>query len=119
ALAYAGLAEAYYNLSNLYLPPKEAMPRAREAAQHALALDDTLAQAHVSLALVKAWFDWDFNAGEREFRRGIELNPNDADSHRRYGDFLTATAQFDRALAEKRKAELLDPLSVVAAYEVG
>jgi serine/threonine-protein kinase len=117
ALAYAGLADAYYNLSNLYLPPKEAMPRARQAAERALQLDDSLAQAHVSLALAKAWYEWDFKGGEREFRRGIALNPNDSDAHRRYGDFLTATEQFDHALAEKRKAEQLDPLSVTASYE--
>jgi len=119
ALAYADVASAYYNLSNLYLPPNVAMPRARQAAQQALKLDDSLAPAHTQLALVKAWYEWDFKGGEREFRRAIELNPNDADSHRLYGDFLTATAQFDRALAEKRKAEQLDSLSVITAYEVG
>jgi serine/threonine protein kinase/Tfp pilus assembly protein PilF len=118
ALAYAGLADAYYGLSNLYMAPRDAMPRAREAARRALALDDSLAQAHTELALVLVWFDWNFKEGEREFRRAIELNPNDADPHRLYADFLTAAGRFEAALAEKKKAEQLDPLSVPAAYEV-
>ncbi|MCU1349643.1 MAG: serine/threonine protein kinase, partial [Acidobacteria bacterium] len=118
ALAYAGLADAYYGLSNLYMAPRDAMPRAREAARRALALDDSLAQAHTELALVLVWYDWNFKDGEREFRRAIELNPNDADPHRLYVDFLTAAGRFEPALAEKKKAEQLDPLSVPAAYEV-
>jgi tetratricopeptide (TPR) repeat protein len=118
ALAYAGLADAYYNLSNLYLPPKEAMPRAREAARRALELDDSLAEAHASLGLVKAWFEWDFKGGEREFRRAIELEPNDSEVHRRYANFLMATGQLDHALAETRKGEQLDPLSAQASWDV-
>lgn len=118
ALAYAGLATAWFNLSNLHLAPKEAMPRAREAAQHALSLDESLPQAHTCLALVKAWFDWDFSGGEREFRRAISLNPNDAEAHRLYGDFLTAMGRFDEAIAEKRRAEQLDPLSLIATWDV-
>ena len=118
ALAYAGLADAYYGLSNLYMAPREAMPRAREAARRALALDDSLAQAHTELALVLVWYDWNFKEGEREFRRAIALNPNDADPHRLYADFLTAAGRFELALEEKKKAEQLDPLSVPAAYEV-
>jgi Tfp pilus assembly protein PilF len=118
ALAYAGLADAYYGLSNLYMAPRDAMPRVRAAAQRALALDDSLAQAHTSLALVLCWYDWDFRGGEREFRRAIGLNPNDSEAHRLYGDFLTATGRFDEALVEKRKAERLDPLSVPASSDV-
>jgi serine/threonine protein kinase/Tfp pilus assembly protein PilF len=119
ALAWAGLADAYYGLSNLYSPPHEAMPRAREAARRALALDDTLAPAHASLAQAMVWYDWDFRGGEREFKRAIALNPNDADARRMYGDFLTATGQFDRAIAEKKRAEELDPLSILASWDVG
>ena len=118
ALAYAGLADGWFNLSNLHLAPKEAMPRARQAAQRALALDDSLSQAHTCLALVKAWFDWDFAGGEHEFRRAISLNPNDAEAHRLYGDFLTAMGRFDAAIAEKRRAEQLDPLSLIATWDV-
>jgi TolB-like protein/Tfp pilus assembly protein PilF len=119
ALAYAGLADAYYNLSNLYVPPNEAMPRVREAAKRALALDDSLAEAHASLALAKAWYEFDFKGGEREFQRAIALNPNEADIHRKYADFLMAIDQTDRALAEDRRAEQLDPLSVNASWDVG
>jgi serine/threonine-protein kinase len=119
ALAYAGLADAYYGLSNLYLPPREAMPRVREAAQRAVALDDSLAQAHTSLALVLVWYDWDFAAGEREFRRAISLNPNDSEGHRLYGNFLLATGQLNRALTEMKLAEQIDPLSAPASWDVG
>ncbi len=119
ALAYAGIADAYYNLSNLYLPPNVAMPRAREAAQRAIALDDSLADAHASLALAKAWYEFDFAGGERELQRAIMLNPNDADIHRKYGDLLMVLSQFDRALAENRRAEQLDPLSINASWDVG
>jgi eukaryotic-like serine/threonine-protein kinase len=119
AAAYAGLADAYYGLSNLYMAPNEAMPRAREAAERAVQLDDSLPEGHTALALVRAWYDWNFPAGEREFRRAIDLNPNDAEAHRSYGDFLIATGEFDRAIAEKQKAEQLDPLSVPASWDVG
>lgn len=118
AQAYAGLADAYFGLSNLYMAPREAMPRVREAARRALALDDSLAEAHTSLALVEVWYDWNFAAGEREFRRAIELNPGDEAAHRLYGDFLTAVGRFEEALSEKRKAEQLDPLSIPAAVEI-
>jgi len=119
AAAYAGLADAYYSLSNVYLPPNVAMPRAREAAERAVQLDDSLAEGHAALALVRAWYEWNMPAGEREFRRAIDLNPNDAEAHRLYGDFLVANGEFDRGIAEKQKAEQLDPLSVLASWDVG
>jgi len=119
ALAYAGLADAYYNLSNLHMPPREAMPRVREAAQRALALDDSLPAAHTSMALVLVWYDWSFTRGEEEFKRAIALNPDDADAHRLYGDFLVAMGRFDAAIAEKRRAEELDPLNITASWDVG
>ncbi|HEV8434559.1 MAG TPA: protein kinase [Thermoanaerobaculia bacterium] len=119
ALAYAGLASTYYELSNIYMSPNEVMPRAREAAERAVRLDASLPEAHSALALVRAWYDWDFAAGEKEFRRAIELNPNNADAHRVYGDFLIVRQQFERGLAEKKRAEQLDPLSVVASWDVG
>jgi serine/threonine protein kinase/Tfp pilus assembly protein PilF len=118
ALAYAGLAAAYYQLSNLFMPPREAMPRVREAAERALALDDSLAQAHTCLALTLVWYDWDFAKGEAEFRRAIALNANDAEAHRLYGDFLVAMGRFDEAIVEKRRAEQLDPLSVPTSWDV-
>jgi serine/threonine protein kinase/Tfp pilus assembly protein PilF len=118
ALAYAGLADAHYGLSNLFLAPSDAMPRAREAAKRALAIDDTLAEAHTSLALVEVWYDWDFASGEQQFRRAIALNPNDAEAHRNYGDFLLASGKFDQAILEKRRAAQLDPLSTNALWDV-
>jgi serine/threonine protein kinase/Tfp pilus assembly protein PilF len=118
ALAYAGLAHAYYSLSNVYMSPNEVMPRAREAAERAVKLDQSLPEAHSALALVRAWYEWDFAAGEREFHRAIELNPSNADAHRVYGDFLIVRQQFERALAEKKRAEQLDPLSVPASWDV-
>ncbi|HEY2828583.1 MAG TPA: protein kinase [Thermoanaerobaculia bacterium] len=118
ALAYAGLANAYYSLSNVYMAPNEVMPRAREAAERSVQLDQSLPEAHSALGLVRAWYDWDFAAGEKEFRRAIELNPNNADAHRVYGDLLIVRQQSERALAEKKKAEQLDPLSVPASWDV-
>jgi serine/threonine-protein kinase len=118
ALAYAGLASAYFSLSNLFMPPREAMPRVREAAERALALDDSLAPAHTCLALTLVWYDWDFAKGEAEFRRAIALNANDAEAHRLYGDFLVAMGRFDEAIVEKRRAEQLDPLSVPTSWDV-
>jgi serine/threonine-protein kinase len=119
ALAYTGLADAYYNLSNLHMPPREAMPRVREAAQRALALDDSLAAAHTSMALALVWYDWNFSKGEQEFQRALALNPNDVDTHLHYGDFLVAMGRFDAGIAEKRRAEQLDPLSITPSWDVG
>ncbi|HYM61418.1 MAG TPA: protein kinase [Thermoanaerobaculia bacterium] len=118
ALAYAGLADAWYGLSNLYVAPREAMPRAREAARRAVAIDESLPQGHTSLAVVKVWYDWDFKGGEREFRRALALNPNDAEAHRLFGDYLTAIGRFDDAIHEKIIARQLDPLSLPVSYDV-
>ena len=75
ALAYCGIADVYADMSSQYLPPGEAMPKAREAALKALELDEKLPEAHHSLALVKLWGDWDWAGAEREFQRALELNP--------------------------------------------
>ena len=116
ALAYAGLADAYYGLSNIYEAPRSVMPKAREAAERAVELDDSLAQGHASLASALAWYDWDLRRAETEFRRAIALNPNDCDTRRHYATFLTATGEADRSIIEGRKAVELDPLSVPASY---
>jgi serine/threonine-protein kinase len=118
ALAYTGLADAYYNLSNLHLAPREAMPRVREAAQRALALDDSLSAAHTAMGLVLVWYDWNFPKGEQEFQRALALNPNDVDAHLRYGDFLVAMGRFDAGIAEKRRAVELDPLSINPSWDL-
>ncbi len=112
ALAYAGLADTYCQLGGEYefSPATQVLPKAKAAAQKALELDDTLAEAHAALAYAK-FFDWDWLNVEREFKRAIELNPNNAFSHRRYGETLQARARFSEALAEGTRAQELDPLS--------
>lgn len=119
ALAYAGLAEAYWQASVQTLPPREAMPKAREAALKALSLDDTLAEAHTLLASVLAFYDYDFPAAEREFKRAIELNPGSAVVHQWYGWYLASFKRADEALIEIRRAQELDPLSLFINAELG
>ena len=112
ALAYAGLADSYAQIGGewVFLPAAEVLPKAKIAAQRALELDETLAEAHAALAYAE-FFDWDWTSAEREFKRAIELNPNNALSHRRYGAFLQARARFSEAIAEGKRAQDLDPLS--------
>jgi tetratricopeptide (TPR) repeat protein len=82
ALAYSGLADSYSLLSEYgFVAPKESYPRAKEAALKALEIDDTLAEAHASLAWIKTFYDWDWSGGEKEFQRAIELNPAYAIAH--------------------------------------
>jgi TolB-like protein/DNA-binding winged helix-turn-helix (wHTH) protein/Flp pilus assembly protein TadD len=114
AQAYAGLADSYalagdwkYGL----IAPKEAYPKAKAAAAKALALDESLGEAHISLAFCLENFDWDSEAAGREFKRGIELSPRYAIGHEWYGWHLAALGQHDEAIAEVEKAASLDPLS--------
>jgi Tfp pilus assembly protein PilF len=82
ALSYAGLADSYSLLGDAgYLPPSEAWPKAKSAAMQALEIDDSLAEAHTSLGLVKEHFEWDWAGAEREFKRAIDLNPNSPTAH--------------------------------------
>jgi serine/threonine-protein kinase len=117
ALAYAGLADSYYFLSNIYLPPQEAMPRSRAAAKRALELDETLGEAHAALAVVKSQYDWEWEEADRAYKRAIELNPGYASVHNLYGLFLVYQGRFDEAQAEMNRAHELDPLS--AYIDVG
>lgn len=119
ALAYAGLAEAYWRAAAQSLSPREAMPKAREAAVKALQIDETLAEAHTALAIVLALYDYDFAGGEREFKRAIELNPGSAYVHQWYGWYLTSINRADEGLKEIKRAQELDPLSSVINWEVG
>jgi TolB-like protein/DNA-binding winged helix-turn-helix (wHTH) protein len=115
APAYAGLADAYSLLGSIgsdVLPPSEVMPKARTAALQAVKLDDNLAEGHTSLAYVKLSYDWDLPGAEREFKRAIDLNPGYATAHHWYAHYLLASAQPERALAEIRRAQVLDPLSL-------
>ena len=111
ALAYAGLADTYASLSDFYRPPREVMPQAKAAATKALQLDDTLAEAHNAMAFVHLFYDWDWPAAEREFKRAIELNPNFADAHHNYANFLGSMHRPDESQAEIERAEQLSPFS--------
>ena len=120
ALAYSGLADSYIALAVYGIaPPKEAFPKANEAALKALAIDETLAEAHASLGYIKADYDWDLSGGEKEFQRAIELNPSYAEAHRRYGLALRNTGRFDEAIAEHKRALELDPLSLLINRALG
>ena len=120
ALAYAGLADSYDILGTYeFVPPREAYPKAKEAAEKALELDDSLAEAHTALAFVHNVYDWDWRRAEREFKRALELNSNYATGHHWYGAFLITRGQFAEAEAELERAEHLDPLSLIIVAEAG
>jgi TolB-like protein/DNA-binding winged helix-turn-helix (wHTH) protein/Tfp pilus assembly protein PilF len=113
-LAHDGLADCWLSLGWYgYVPPKEAFPRAKAAAMRALELDDSLAEAHTSLAFASMNYDWDWSTAEREFRKAVELNPNYANAHHWYGDYLSAVGRHEQAIAESRRALELDPLSPI------
>jgi len=112
APSWVGFADSYYGFSEQYLPPREAMPKARAAALKALDIDETLAEAHATLALIRSEYDWDWVGAERDFRRAIQLNPGYASVHQWYGLYLIVMGRFDEALGELRRAEQLDPLSL-------
>jgi eukaryotic-like serine/threonine-protein kinase len=114
ALAYTGVADTYALIAAYTNePPREVMPKAKEAALKALALDDNLAEAHASLGQITAYYDYDFVTAEREYRRAIELNPNYASAHQWLAEHLAATRRNDEALAEISRALELDPMSVI------
>ncbi len=121
APAYAGLADSYAMLgSGFYsvLPPKEAYPKAETAAMKALELDPNQAEPHTALAWSKTVFDWDWQGAEREFKRAIELNPDDANAHHWYGYYLLVIGRPTEAIAEYRRAESLDPLSLIISTDL-
>ena len=95
------------------------MPKAKEAAKRALEIDDTLPEAHSSLATVNWWYDWDWLAAERELRRAIELNPNYASGHEQYGRYLVSMGRFDEGIEENKRGVQLDPLSLRANANLG
>jgi TolB-like protein/DNA-binding winged helix-turn-helix (wHTH) protein/Flp pilus assembly protein TadD len=116
AQAYSGLADTYALLGDwqyAVMTPKDALPKAKAAAIKALELDTGLGEAHNSLAFLLDGFDWDFEAGGREFQRAIELNPGYATAHHWYAWHLSLLGHYDEAIAEMRKAESLDPLSLI------
>lgn len=120
ALAYAGLANTYTLLPAwALLPPKEGHPKARAAALKALALDESLAEAHAALAHTEHNYEWNWKAAEKSYRRAIDLNPNYAIAHHWYGSFLLEMGRKEEALAQKRLALQLDPLSLIINSDLG
>ena len=113
APAHAGLAEAYNRLSGWNaIPPHEGFPKARTEAEKAIALNGELSGAHGTLGMVKHFYDWDWQGAETEFKRAIEISPNDADVRQYYSYHLSAMGRFDEALAQMKQALELDPLSL-------
>jgi TolB-like protein len=120
ARAYAGLAKGYAILAAYSgLPEAEFIPKARAAALKALEIDETSSEAHTALALIVQNRDWDWQTSEKEFRRAIELNPNDATAHHWYAEHLMWRGRFDEALEQSERAQQLDPLSLIIAADNG
>jgi TolB-like protein/DNA-binding winged helix-turn-helix (wHTH) protein/Flp pilus assembly protein TadD len=121
ALAYAGLADCYIVLGAPLnaLPPKEAFLKAKAAATKALEIDDTLAEAHATLGVVKQRLEWDPEGAAQEFRRAIELNPTYATAHQWYAINFEIIGQPDAAIAETQRAYELDPLSIIINARLG
>jgi len=118
--AYVGLADCYIMMANWgFMPPAEAYPNAEVAARKALALDDHLAEAYTSLAYASLLYDWDWSGAEQKFRRAIELNPNYATAHHFYSIYLMAAGRHTEARAEIRRAQALDPFSLIINSVVG
>jgi TolB-like protein/DNA-binding winged helix-turn-helix (wHTH) protein/Flp pilus assembly protein TadD len=117
APAYSGLSDAH-RMSGLLMPPRECMPKAEAAARKALALDETLAEAHASLAGVLYRYQWDWEGAEKEFQRSLELDPNYAEGHRAYAIYLLTVRRNEEAVTEARRARELSPLSPVVNVEL-
>jgi len=114
ARVYGALADSYITLSGYDLmPASEAFPKARHAAQEALAIDDSLGEAYTALAMIKASYDWDWKGADEAFQRAIEVNPNYATAHQWYAEYLAAMGRHDEALNEIRRAQQIDPLSLI------
>ena len=115
ALAWDGLAFNYINAADWYTAPREALPLAQAAANRAVAIDSTLASAHLSLALLAQWYDWDWAVAERQYTRAIAMRPDDPRTHEFYAWMLATLGRYDEAVAEATRAHQLDPVSAEAA----
>jgi serine/threonine protein kinase/tetratricopeptide (TPR) repeat protein len=120
ALAYCGLADSYSLLGFwCFLSPKDTFLKAKALAEKALEIDNTLAEAHASLAFINFSYDWDWSAAENGFEKSIKLNPGYATAHHWYGVYLTAMGRHEEAFKEMRRAQELDPLSLMINLNVG
>jgi serine/threonine-protein kinase len=120
ARAYSGISISYAYAGHFnYLPIPEAYPKARAAAQKALELDDSIAEAHSAMALIKLFLDWDLEGAEIEFKRTMALNPNYSEARQFYSWFLVAAGRLDEAAVEARRAVEIDPLSFLASLGLG
>jgi eukaryotic-like serine/threonine-protein kinase len=114
ALAYSGLADSYALLTEYHaLPPAESYPLVMTAVTRALAIDSSLAEAHISLGYARHFYEWNREAAERAFRQGLALNPSYATGHQWYAEYLSAFGRHDEALAQIRNAQAIDPLSLI------
>ncbi len=119
SLAYQGLALALRSAPAYgTLTPEQAYPKAKDAALKALAIDPSLSAASVALASLKATYDWDYPGAEVQYKRAIELGPNNAEAHYSYGNFLVAMGRENEALSEFRFAQQFDPLSLNIATNI-
>src|SRR5882672_7407219 len=117
ARLYAALAEAYDAVTTYYSSPAEVMPRAKEAALRAVELDPNLGSAHVRLGYVRLFFDWDWPAAEREYRRALEINPSLPEAQLGYANYLATLGHFDEAVSRVQQAYLFDPLALESRKE--
>jgi serine/threonine protein kinase/tetratricopeptide (TPR) repeat protein len=120
AAPYAGMADCFITMAtNIPLPPRDTMPKAKAAAMRAVELDEGMAEGWASLGAVRWWFDWDWEGAEEAYRRAIQLNPNYAIAHDGYAMLLSARGRFDEAVEQISKAADLDPLSLIIAVHAG
>jgi serine/threonine protein kinase/Tfp pilus assembly protein PilF len=120
ALAYSGLADSYSLLGELSVaPPKESFPQARAYADKALVLDETLAEAHLSLGIVELLYEWEWPGAEKELRRAKELDPNNPQVYHFYGHYLQSVGRVEEAIDETKRGVKLDPTSLVINAELG
>ena len=122
ASAYAGLADAYGLLGFAEygsVSPRDAVPKAEAAANRALEIDETLAEAHTALGAIKHRFEWDWQGAEREFKRAIELNPNYPTAYHWYALYLASMGRMDEAVRVAKRGQELDPLSLIVNTALG
>lgn len=121
AKAYSGLADSYALMGDWeygLLSPRDAFPRAKAAATKALALDDKLGEAHTSLAFILDLYDWGWTSAEKEYKRALALNPGYATAHHWYAWHLMVMGRYGEGVAELKKAENLDPLSLIISADL-